>query len=230
MILLLAYRLVYILREMLSRPHAIRVSRWLSVQLGSARWHTVLDLHKFSADIQRVRVCVRERERERERELEWVWAVILSIYANQWILRSTIKASACWVFDWLIYVRASTMTAIWTVGQRLRSTLTYGHRFTALGLLWRSPIHILTMITTTNRAWNLCDVIITWSIYSRLGVLRVVNGLGWPVSRRIKLPPPKNGDSPNVSRKWNLAIGDRRRRKQLRRLTKFVGCASSTTG
>jgi len=41
------------------------------------------------------------------------------------------------------YVRVSTMTAIWTVGHRLRSTPTNGQRFTALGLPWRSPLQVL---------------------------------------------------------------------------------------
>jgi len=36
------------------------------------------------------------------------------------------------------------MTAIWTIGYRLRSTPTNGHRFTALGLPWWSPIQVLT--------------------------------------------------------------------------------------
>jgi len=36
--------------------------------------------------------------------------------------------------DWLIYVHVSTITAIWTVGHRLRSTPTNGRRFTALSL------------------------------------------------------------------------------------------------
>ena len=45
---------------------------------------------------------------------------------------------------YLIYVRVSTITAIWTVGHRLRSTPTNGHRFTALSLPWRSPIQVLT--------------------------------------------------------------------------------------
>jgi len=42
------------------------------------------------------------------------------------------------------YVRVGTMTAIWTVGHRLRSTPTNGHRFTALSLPWRSPIQVPT--------------------------------------------------------------------------------------
>jgi len=41
-------------------------------------------------------------------------------------------------FDLLIYVRVCTITAIWTVGHRLKSTPTNGHRFTALILPWRS--------------------------------------------------------------------------------------------
>jgi len=49
---------------------------------------------------------------------------------------------------WLdsFYVRVSTMTATWTVGHSLRSTLIIGHRFTALGLPWRSPIQVLTEV------------------------------------------------------------------------------------
>jgi len=53
------------------------------------------------------------------------------------------------MIDWLIYVRVSTMTAIWTVGHRLRSTPTNGHRFTALNLPWWSPIHVLTGVDVT---------------------------------------------------------------------------------
>jgi len=51
--------------------------------------------------------------------------------------------------NWLIYVRVSTITAIWTVGHRLRSTPTNGHRFTALSLPWWSPIQVLTGLDVT---------------------------------------------------------------------------------
>jgi len=44
----------------------------------------------------------------------------------------------------LIYVRVSTITAIWTVGHILRSTPTNEHRFTALSLPRQSPIQVLT--------------------------------------------------------------------------------------
>jgi len=52
--------------------------------------------------------------------------------------------------DWLIYVRVHTMTAIWTVSHRLKSTPTNGHRFTALR---RSPIQILTGLDVTKLQW-----------------------------------------------------------------------------
>jgi len=55
-----------------------------------------------------------------------------------------------WLFDWLIYVRVSTITAIWTVGHILRSTPTNGNRFTALSLPWRSPIQVLTEVDVTS--------------------------------------------------------------------------------
>jgi len=51
-----------------------------------------------------------------------------------------------------------------------------------------------------------------------------------PVSRRFEPPPPKNGDSPNLSHKLNLAIGDRRHRTKLLRLAECVGYMSPTTG
>jgi len=47
--------------------------------------------------------------------------------------------------DWFIYVRVSTITAIiWTVGHKLRSTPTNGHRFAARYFPWWSPIQVLT--------------------------------------------------------------------------------------
>ena len=54
--------------------------------------------------------------------------------------------SLVYLFIYLIYVRVSTITAIWMVGHRLRSTPTNGHRFTALSLPWRSPIQVLTWL------------------------------------------------------------------------------------
>jgi len=49
----------------------------------------------------------------------------------------------------LIYVSVITITATWTVGHRLRSAPTNGHRFTALSLPWREPIHVLTWLDVT---------------------------------------------------------------------------------
>jgi len=51
------------------------------------------------------------------------------------------------VMFYSFYVRVSTITAIWTVGHRLRSTPTNGHRFTALGL----PCMAVTDPFGTNR-------------------------------------------------------------------------------
>jgi len=55
-----------------------------------------------------------------------------------------------------------------TVGHRLRSTPTNGHRFTALSLPWRSPILVLsgldvtitsgTESTSNHRAWYDSDI------------------------------------------------------------------------
>jgi len=50
-------------------------------------------------------------------------------------------------------VRVSAITAIWTVGHRLRSTPTNGHRFTALSLPWWSPIQVLTGLDVTQLQW-----------------------------------------------------------------------------
>jgi len=58
-----------------------------------------------------------------------------------------VDCCAMYVDDW--FTSVSTMTAIWTVGHRLRSTPTNGHRFTALGLPWWSPIQVLTGVDVT---------------------------------------------------------------------------------
>jgi len=60
-----------------------------------------------------------------------------------------------WEFNFdSFYVRVSTMTAIKTVGHRLRSTPTNGHRFTALGLPWRSPVQVLTEVNIAYLQWT----------------------------------------------------------------------------
>jgi len=77
--------------------------------------------------------------------------------------------------DWLIYVRVSTITAIWTVSHRLRSTLMNGHRFTVLSLPWWSPIQILTQarryLTSVteplSKQRNWCLDICPWARYSQ---------------------------------------------------------------
>jgi len=89
---------------------------------------------------------------EEDRRQSWPTRVLTAMYliANNLINESLedhfADSKQRWsaVNDWLIYVRVSTMTAIWTVGHRLRSTLTNGHRFTALSLPWWSPIQVLT--------------------------------------------------------------------------------------
>jgi len=58
--------------------------------------------------------------------------------------------SSCNMIDRLIFVRVSTITAIWTVGHRLWSTPTNGYTFTALSLPWWSPIQVLTGLDVTN--------------------------------------------------------------------------------
>jgi len=49
--------------------------------------------------------------------------------------------------------RVIVLTAIWTVGHRLRSTPTNGHRCTALSLPWRSPIQVLIGLDVTWLQW-----------------------------------------------------------------------------
>jgi len=73
-----------------------------------------------------------------------VWSPVrLSFASSLW------KRDIDWLIDWLIYVRVSTITAIWTVGHRLRSTPTNGHRFTALSIPWQSPIQVPTGLDVT---------------------------------------------------------------------------------
>ena len=72
-----------------------------------------------------------------------------AVYISTWTLATAaferfVQLQLMFYLVYLIYVRVSTITAIWTVGHRLRSTPTNGHRFTALRLPWRSPIQVLT--------------------------------------------------------------------------------------
>jgi len=55
------------------------------------------------------------------------------------------------LIDWLIHVRVSTITAIWTVGHILKCIPTNGYRFTALSLPWWTPIQVLTGLGVTCR-------------------------------------------------------------------------------
>jgi len=51
--------------------------------------------------------------------------------------------------DWLVdlfNVRVRTITAIWIIGDRFKSTPTNETRFTAPGLPWRSPIRVLSEV------------------------------------------------------------------------------------
>jgi len=69
----------------------------------------------------------------------------MAVYRDPWSLPMRQQASyfhsVLGLVYWLIYVRVSTIMAIWTVGHRLRSTPTNRHRFAALSLSWRSPGH-----------------------------------------------------------------------------------------
>jgi len=64
-------------------------------------------------------------------------------------------------------------------------------------------------------AANMCQAMIDDTINSMMMMMMLICVPVRPVSRRIKPPPPKNGDSPILSRKWNSAIGDRRHRNKL---------------
>jgi len=75
---------------------------------------------------------------------------LILVHGMHWI---TVWYVHCIEFNWLIYVRVTTMMAIWTVGHRLRSTLTNGKGFTALSLPWWSPIQVLTGLDVTYLQW-----------------------------------------------------------------------------
>ena len=46
-------------------------------------------------------------------------------------------------------LRPLPLSSILTVGHKFRSTPTNGHRFTALSVLWWSPIQVLTEVDVT---------------------------------------------------------------------------------
>jgi len=64
------------------------------------------------------------------------WQVV--VLSGRWQTRRQVRL----MFD-TFYVCVNTITAIETVGHRFKATSTNGHRFTALGLPWWSPIQVL---------------------------------------------------------------------------------------
>jgi len=79
--------------------------------------------------------------------------------------------------DWLIYVRVSTIMAIWTVGHRLRSTPTNEHRCSALSLPWWSPIQVPTGLDFSDRITEQAlvttedlTVILLYCLYNKLSI------------------------------------------------------------